>query len=88
METLVRIAEISRLKLSEREANALQKDMEGVLKQFSIIQQINTEHVKTDDERVQELRGDTVAQFDNADAIVSQFCRKSNRHMLAPKGLE
>lgn len=87
-ETLARIAEISRLKLSEHEATALQKDMEGILKQFSVIQQINTEHVKAGADEPQELRNDSAEPSGNADAILSQFCRKSNRHMLAPRGLE
>jgi len=87
-QTLARIAEISRLKLSEHEADALQNDMDAVLRQFSVIRQINTEHVKAGADEPQELRNDSAEPSGNADAILSQFCMKSNRHMLAPKGLE
>jgi Asp-tRNA(Asn)/Glu-tRNA(Gln) amidotransferase C subunit len=61
--------------------------MDEVLQQFSVIRQLDVGKERHA-ERAGELRDDAANQFDNADAIVSQFCRKSNRHMLAPKGLE
>ncbi len=88
--TLSRIAGISRLKLSEDEREALRKDLNGILSQFSLIREIEARgselyYVKPGESIP---RKDESQECAEAPAIRSQFSRKKETgEMLAPKSL-
>ena len=83
------VAEVARLKLSPEESVSLMKDLQGILKHFSAISGLKTEgkeqyYVR---EMENELREDKSSKPENADGILSQFNKKDERFLSAPKSL-
>lgn len=92
-ETLKKVAETCRLKLSEEEAKALKKDLQIILEQFKEIQKAGEgaeEGLYYVNETTNELREDEVKKKDEKETeeIVKLFSKKDGRFMVAPKSLE
>lgn len=90
-ETLKKVAEICRLKLSEEEAASLKKDLESILEQFKVIQEVGgDERLYYVNEAANELREDEIKNKSEGEveAIVGQFQKKEARFLVAPKSLE
>ena len=88
--TLSRIAEISRLKLSEGERPGLRRDLNGILEYFSLINEIEAKGKELYYVRDFKTapRKDEPAECGEAPAIRSQFVKKKAAgEMLAPKSL-
>ena len=89
-QTLSRVAEIARLKLSDEDCRAFEKDLNSILDSFSLINEIQAkgEGLYYVREVQSLLRKDAAKQFDGAAEIRGQFSkRKQSGEMLAPKSL-
>ncbi|MBU0585889.1 aspartyl/glutamyl-tRNA amidotransferase subunit C [Candidatus Micrarchaeota archaeon] len=90
-ETVRKMAELSRVNLSESEVVQLEKEFAEILSYFSSIQTLSKEGSKLSyvSESNGESRNDNVGKKNEkeADAIVEQFAQKDGRLMLAPKTL-
>lgn len=89
-QTLDRIAEISRLKLSAQEKSELQKDLSSILQSFSKIREIEARGKELYYVRkvVNALRKDKARKKEEeAKGIRSQFNKREEEYMIAPKSL-
>lgn len=88
-ETLERVARVCRLKLSEAEKEAFRRDLNEILGYFSQISEIEERgrelyYVKEGEAKQRE---DEARECEEAEAIRSQFAKRKDGLMLAPKGL-
>ena len=90
-ETLKKVAEISRLKLSQEELSSFAKELEQILSYFSKIRKMGEgEAAHYGRDLRNSLRNDQARECgkEETEKIVSNFCRKDGRFMAAPKSLE
>ncbi len=90
-ETLKKVAETCRLKLSEEESASLKKDLQAILEQFKEIRDVGGEEkLYYVNEAANELREDEVKPNDKegVEEIFKLFSKKEGRFMAAPKNLE
>ncbi|MEM4296698.1 MAG: Asp-tRNA(Asn)/Glu-tRNA(Gln) amidotransferase subunit GatC [Candidatus Anstonellales archaeon] len=96
-EEVMRIAELARIKINERDAEKLEKDFEEILSYFSVIADIEKQFVKNKEtfkesshmfEAKPPLREDIDKQTCDPNLIISQFSQIKNRYAKAPKSLK
>jgi len=88
-ETLHRVAETARLRLSQAELAAFRKELGDILRHFSKIREMGegeARHYGRD--TANELRADEAGACEEADAILGNFNKKEGRFLVAPKSLE
>lgn len=90
-ETLRKVAEISRLKLSQEELSSFAKELEQILSYFSKIKKMGEgEAAHYGRELRNSLRKDEARECgkDESEKIVSNFCKREGRFLSVPKSLE
>ncbi|MBI4399133.1 Asp-tRNA(Asn)/Glu-tRNA(Gln) amidotransferase subunit GatC [Candidatus Micrarchaeota archaeon] len=87
--TLKKIAEISRIRLTDEELKDLRKDLETILEHFSAIQNIDEkEELYYLTDKPIELREDVIEKCNDSESIFALFNKKHERYLVAPKSLE
>ncbi len=88
LETVLHVAEIARLRLSESEAKELEKELNQILNEFSKIGEIHEAGAETHyiHKPAARLRKDAVKKTD-ASPLVSQFAKSEDGFMSSPKSL-
>ena len=88
-ETLRRVADIARLKLSPEELVAFQTEITAILDHFSTIQKVAGASPSSGASSLTNpLRDDKVEDCSHADALTAGFAKKDGRFLVAPKSLE
>ena len=90
-ETLKKVAEISRLKLSPEELSSFKKELEQILSYFSKIKSVGESEARHYGRDLKNsLRKDEVRECgkEEVERIVSNFGKREGRFLSAPKSLE
>src|SRR5271157_5963985 len=85
-----KMAELSRMKLSEAEVSRLEVEFSALFEHFSSISELGSvgEPLFYVAGGSGSRRGDSLEKSKEADGIISQFSRKEGRLLLAPKSLD
>jgi aspartyl-tRNA(Asn)/glutamyl-tRNA(Gln) amidotransferase subunit C len=91
-EKIKEIADLARIKISEEEAEKMEKDFKEILEYFSSINELVKEHIELKShffEAATVIREDRfIKQSEEADKIVNEFSKVKGRYAKAPKTLK
>ncbi|MEM3030159.1 MAG: Asp-tRNA(Asn)/Glu-tRNA(Gln) amidotransferase subunit GatC [Candidatus Micrarchaeia archaeon] len=88
-ETLRKVAEIARLRLSQAELASFRKELEEILAHFSKIRKMGEGEARYyGRELANALREDMAEECEEVEGILANFNRKEGRFLSAPKSLE